>query len=332
MSEDRVSLRKGRNKFEAVLEKYSIKGDSFQSRMLNLAEYLLTERSIQVFEECACEGCYWYDGWDSKRSIPICANPKPLIDKKFLNATIGKICKQAQEDQMQIAKALGNKMSWKKIQKSKELPLAVAVHKKIHSLETELDYVRNQQIPFIDNELQRLTSEVANGEELKVKLDEANKNLEDARKREEELLNVRSILESRVSEVQNALLERDEIIDNLNKNIDVLNRQIEELSHDRLFEENQLLKVQLAQANKIKDDYKLEIQKEVALREKEHQQKVNVIEQVTKMIKEFKLFMPSTLKDCELCVASFQIKDYLNSIQKKIEQLEGYLNTVYASE
>jgi hypothetical protein len=68
----------------------------------------------KVEETCACEGCDWYDGFDSKRDIPRCLNPNPPIDKKFLSRTSGEICRKMLEEMMQLQKALGQKMTWKK--------------------------------------------------------------------------------------------------------------------------------------------------------------------------------------------------------------------------
>jgi len=52
--------------------------------------------------KCACEGCPWFDGWNSKLNKPNCLNPDPPIDKKMLSKTAGNLCKENQKLLVQI--------------------------------------------------------------------------------------------------------------------------------------------------------------------------------------------------------------------------------------
>jgi len=159
-------------------------------------------------------------------------------------------------------------------------------------------------------------------------LEQTMRELEEARKGKEDLLSAKSTSELRVSDMKNALLERDEKIASLETDNGQLRKETEELSHERLFEENQLFKVQLGQKERQVADYQLDVQKEQALREKAQEEKISVVKQTLKMLNEFKAFMPSDLKYCEQCTQSFKVMDYLRRVQKKIEQFEGYVNTV----
>jgi len=111
----------------------------------------------KVEETCACEGCDWYDGFDCKRDIPRCLNPNPPIDKKFLSRTSGEICRKMLEEMMQLQKALGQKMTWKKIQKSKNIDVAIAIAKKYNTIEAEIDGAR-QNADFFRTEAEKLNA------------------------------------------------------------------------------------------------------------------------------------------------------------------------------
>jgi hypothetical protein len=111
----------------------------------------------KVEETCACEGCDWYDGFDYKRGIPRCLNPNPPIDKKFLSRTSGEICRKMLEEMLQLQKALGQKMSWKKIQKSKNIDVAIAIAKKYNVIEAEIDSAR-QNADFFKIEAEKLNA------------------------------------------------------------------------------------------------------------------------------------------------------------------------------
>ena len=99
---------------------------------------LLRGRSIEPSQECACEGCDWYDGFNIKKDIPNCLNPSPEIDKKFLSRTAGSTCKEMQEQRIQLQFLYAKDMPWKKIKNAKNLDLAIVVAKKSQLMEAEL--------------------------------------------------------------------------------------------------------------------------------------------------------------------------------------------------
>jgi hypothetical protein len=118
----------------------------------------------KVEETCACEGCDWYDGFDSKRDLPRCLNPSPTIDKRFLSRTSGQICRKMQEELIQLQSALGQKTSWKRIQKSQHIDVAIAMAKRYASaqelathaqgdadfLRREVDELKVRNKPYIE--------------------------------------------------------------------------------------------------------------------------------------------------------------------------------------
>jgi len=104
--------------------------------------------------KCACEGCPWFDGWNSKRNIPRCANPNPPIDKRFLSKTIGEICRKAQEERIQLEMVLGRKIT------RKNVSLAIAMAKKFNVMDAELSAVKNEK-EHLQGELGKINRELS---------------------------------------------------------------------------------------------------------------------------------------------------------------------------
>jgi len=137
----------------------------------------------------------------------------------------------------------------------------------------------------------------------------------------EALLNDKNTLELKVSDMGNALLERDEKIAVLETDNEQLRIKVEELSHDPLFEQNQLFKVQLSQKESQIADYKREVEKLEALRDKERQTLNEVVSKTNSVFRDFKQFLPKSYE-------AYDVEQYIKAMQKKIEQFEGYLATI----
>jgi len=145
--------------------------------------------------------------------------------------------------------------------------------------------------------------------------------IEQLKRPQQNLLLERDSLKARGSALENTLLIRDRRIVSLETDNGQLKREIEELSHDRLFEEVQLLKVQLAQKDNKNEDYKLEIEKLQALYETEQRKRSEQGNETIKMLRDLKQYLPTSLE-------AYDISTYKKNLQKRIEMFEGYLNTM----
>lgn len=142
-----------------------------------------------------------------------------------------------------------------------------------------------------------------------------------ARKPIEDLLKEKSILELRVSDVANSLLERDGKIAVLETDNEQFRAQIAKLSENELLTENDSLRVQLIGKGKLIDDYTLEIEKLEALTQKQRQTVDDVISKTKETFREFKQVIPAWLEPHGL-------HGTVETFLKKINYFEGYLNTV----
>jgi hypothetical protein len=88
--------------FEADAQHYAPVKKLMDDKGFNLKEAMYYIIDGKIEETCACEGCDWYDGFDSKRDLPRCLNRTPPIDKRFLSRTSGEICRKMREDQRQL--------------------------------------------------------------------------------------------------------------------------------------------------------------------------------------------------------------------------------------
>jgi hypothetical protein len=152
-------------------------------------------------------------------------------------------------------------------------------------------------------------------------LEQTTGELEEARTGKEDLLSVKSTLESRVSDMTNTLLERDAKIAVLETDNEQLRTQIAELSENEVLTENDSLRVQLNEKIKLIDDTRFEIEKLEALTQKQRQTIDEVISKTKSTFREFRQFLPTSLEP-------YAISEYIKNAQKKIEQFDGYLDTV----
>lgn len=137
----------------------------------------------------------------------------------------------------------------------------------------------------------------------------------------QDLINEKGTLSSRCSELQNGLLERDQQISILETENRQLEDKIKSLSENELLNENDELHKELEQKEKLNTDYRLEIDKLQALREKEIRISNEVLSQMAKMLKDLKENAPLTTEP-------YALTTYINNVLKRIEQFEGYINTI----
>jgi len=152
-------------------------------------------------------------------------------------------------------------------------------------------------------------------------LEQTVKELENIKKPHEELLNEKNTLESMVSDMGNALLERDEKIAILETDNEQLRIQVTKSSESELLKENDGLRLKVIDMQNKLDDYGLEVKKLEALREKERQTLNEAISKTNSVFGDFKRFLPTSLEP-------YDIQQYIKNMQKKIEAFEGYLTTI----
>jgi hypothetical protein len=125
------------------------------------------------------------------------------------------------------------------------------------------------------------------------------------------------------AELKNGLLRETEKVALLEHDNDYLRSEVKDLSSDTLAEKISFQNVQLGTLRTQIEDYKGEIEKLEALNTHKNATLNEVVLKVSKMLREFKQFLPQS-------VDSYALKDYLQSLQKKIDDFEGYINTVSA--
>ena len=116
----------------------------------------LSESEMPSKEECACEGCSWYDGWDSKRNIPKCTMPPSSlpIDKRFLSRTIGNICQRMQQEQIQLQTTLGKTVT------RINLGIVLAMAKQMNTVNAELEAI-NKERNYLTTEIARVNRDLS---------------------------------------------------------------------------------------------------------------------------------------------------------------------------
>jgi len=150
----------------------------------------------------------------------------------------------------------------------------------------------------------------------------------------EDLLTEKETLTSKVSEMGNSLVERDHKIatletDNAYKDKVIENLSESELSklNSELLKESDALHLELAEKSKVISDYELDIEKVEALNEVQQRKTTEVISETRKMLRELRQYCPR-LQIINLDPTNHPMQTYILTVQKKIEQFEGYLKTM----
>lgn len=151
------------------------------------------------------------------------------------------------------------------------------------------------------------------------KLAAKDKEIEELRKPNEALLTEKSNLQTEIQNMKNALVERIEQIAALEMNNTELRMQNEELSKDTLVEKNSFLTVQVAKAQKDVEDLKIEVEKVTALAEMRKQNLNELINQINKMMSDFKRYAPTTADP-------YEIRQYITKVLQRIENFEQQLH------
>lgn len=104
-----------------------------------------------------------------------------------------------------------------------------------------------------------------------------------------------------------------------------LKSAMKEQSHDKLLEENQYLKVQLGQKDAEIESKEKRIGEVEKLIETEIKQKGEIVSRISKMVRDFKAYMPSKNERCDQCVNNFSIEEYRRNAFKSVTNLEDYI-------
>ena len=148
------------------------------------------------------------------------------------------------------------------------------------------------------------------------------------------LLTEKGTLNSKVFEMGNSLVEANHKIatletDNAYKDKVIENLSESELSklNSELLKESDALHLELAEKSKVISDYELDIEKVEALNEVQQRKTTEVISETRKMLRELRQYCPR-LQIINLDPTNHPMQTYILTVQKKIEQFEGYLKTM----
>lgn len=145
----------------------------------------------------------------------------------------------------------------------------------------------------------------------------------------EPLVNENRLLKSRCSDLEIICQKKEEELAPLQNDNEHLKNKVNELSHDAILEENQYLKVQLANEEDALKNREMEIRKLEALIRVTREAFSDAIFRTGKMLKEFADYNQSiNIAKCEQCVEGYSFKAFSRGIATKIEDLQGYLNTI----
>jgi hypothetical protein len=293
------------------------------SKPLEQTKESIPEEIEAIFQQCKKKGCPAYPHFDSEAKEGICVFALEGKEPKIYRRSIIEL------------KACS------------DTPILVSMARK-KEIEEEFQY----RIETLNAQIERAEEEhvyqIALVQKLKEKDEEHNhdvteinrlahivdvkeKEIERLRRKLEpmqDLLTERDRLKSEVKGLKNGILERDEKIailqtDNGYKDavIKDLCEKISKLSESELLKENDDLHLQLTQKEKVIRDYANEIEKLEALNETQQRKTTEVISETRKMLRDFKQYLPTTLEP-------YDISTYIKNVQKRMEQFEGYLNTI----
>jgi len=139
-------------------------------------------------------------------------------------------------------------------------------------------------------------------------------------------------LKIEVENVRNSLLAALTERDVLETDNQFLKTENKKLSENELLKENDSLHLQLSRASNEKADIAEEVLKLQALLKEERNQKSDIISKVDKTLKEIEQYMPLPRVNwaSQLPVVDLELKAYMDSLKKTIQNFRGYLQTVAA--
>jgi DNA repair exonuclease SbcCD ATPase subunit len=196
-------------------------------------------------------------------------------------------------------------------------------------LQREHDYYERIKIESMQEHADNKTLE-SRQEILEKELRKAKAELEPM----EDLLTEKATLASKVSEMGNSLVERDHKIATLETDNAYKDELISKLSESELsklnseiLKESDALHLELADKSQVISDYELDIEKVEALNEVQQRKTTEVISETRKMLRELRQYCPR-LQITNLDPTNHPMQTYILTVQKKIEQFEGYLKTM----
>ena len=142
----------------------------------------------------------------------------------------------------------------------------------------------------------------------------------------QDLLKEKEGLKVELGNVRNSLLEalnEKTVVETDNEFLRIENKK---LSEQEILKENDSLQLQLKEMGSQKADIAEEVLKVQALLKEERNQKHDIISKVDKMLREIDQYMPRFGN--QLSVSDIELKAYVNSLKKTIQNFRGYLSTV----
>jgi vacuolar-type H+-ATPase subunit I/STV1 len=128
---------------------------------------------------------------------------------------------------------------------------------------------------------------------------------------------------AKLENMKDSLLSKLEEMGVLETDNDRMRKEIEELSKDPLVEKNASLTVEIGKLNGTIEALKTQVEKNQALADTRRDKLNSVVSQFSKALRDFKEYCPTTADP-------YQMHDYIDKMQKKCQDLEGFINTLTA--
>lgn len=177
------------------------------------------------------------------------------------------------------------------------------------------------RVHYLEPKYEKYKVEVQELRPVSERLKRKEKEIEELKKPIETLLTEEANLQTELQDMKNALLERIEQIAVLETDNAQLREHVNELSHDTLSEKYAALTIHFGEKEQIITQLTSEIEKEEALIKDLKQKNSDVTLKISKMVRDFRQFAPSSSE-------SYEVVTYLNNVQKTISDVEGYLKTL----
>lgn len=320
-----------KRRFEQIGQKFNAKTGS--ETVIDLMDHydqcgtaasILPEEIKEIFEKCKKKGCLAYPYFNSETQQAVCIFPyEANVPKKVKHPSIVefKACSEAG-----ILVRMTRKKELEEEFQDKTKTLIAQIDR--GEIEHQYNIALVEKLREKDQEHYKDVAEIQRIAEIS---DQRHKRIEQLERKiqpMQDLLTEKGTLTSKVSEMENALVEREHKIATLETDNAYKDEMIKKLSESEILKENDALNVELVQKRKLVTNYEFEIQKLEAVREKERQTFNEVISKTMSVFREFRQFVPSDLRTCQQCINVIELEHYIKNIQKKIENFEGYLQTM----
>ena len=217
-------------------------------------------------------------------------------------------------------------------------------HKTSHDaiINKALDVLDGKEIRKLELKINGLTSENIGLKAVNLeRRDENKKIIEEKKPLEDQIQLFNKEMEKKNGELKAKDKEHERELANIKKELQIKGQEtasleidvehwktkLQETSKDKVLEENQYLKVQLGKKDmdiEGKNERIVEVENLIKIASS---QKEDIINTVSKMLRDCKQFIPSMNEHCKLCVEGLSLEQYGKNVLKSITNLEGYMNT-----